>query len=174
VRGENGHPTNVLGAYVRARREEQGLSQSEVARRSGVPQAYLSEIERGWKRRPSAEMRGKVAEALGIPVVELLIASGDVTRADLEAWVGQRGPSAVADGHRTAAGLVAELEKDSPTSARWRLAEVIAVMTMEEAAFLLDSFERLPSEAAEKRRQLGERSPEYAEWRIATDALESL
>ncbi|MDO4891303.1 MAG: helix-turn-helix transcriptional regulator [Coriobacteriaceae bacterium] len=56
-----------LGQAVRAARKDQGLSQTELAHRSGCSQRFVSEFERG---KPGAEL-GKVLQlisALGLTV----------------------------------------------------------------------------------------------------------
>ena len=48
-----------------------GLSQAELAKRAGVPQSAISEIETG-KRKPRIDTIQKLAMALGVSVSELL------------------------------------------------------------------------------------------------------
>lgn len=52
----------LLGAVLRGRRRDLGLSQAEVASRAGVSRAWLSNVERG---KPSAEV-GLVLRLLGV------------------------------------------------------------------------------------------------------------
>jgi len=61
------------GARLRRMRESLGLSQEEVARRSGVPQESLSRIENG-HRDPRLDTLRKLAAALGMDVPALLAA----------------------------------------------------------------------------------------------------
>ncbi|MEE4276062.1 MAG: helix-turn-helix transcriptional regulator [Thermoleophilia bacterium] len=61
------------GARLRRMRESLGLSQEEVARRSGVPQESLSRIENG-HRDPRLDTLRKLAAALGMDVAALLAA----------------------------------------------------------------------------------------------------
>lgn len=60
-----------LGAEVARRRQEAGLSVSELALRAGLDQAVLSAIERGERRAGPDELHG-VAGALGIDELDLL------------------------------------------------------------------------------------------------------
>ena len=60
----------LVGATLRAVRQERGERLSDVAERAGVSTQYLSEIERGLKD-PSSEMLAAVAGALGLTVREL-------------------------------------------------------------------------------------------------------
>lgn len=53
---------------IRAIRDFAGMTQSDVADRAGISQSYLSAIEAG-SRQLSIELAGKLAGALGVPVV---------------------------------------------------------------------------------------------------------
>jgi len=60
-----------LGSSLRRARRKARLSQEAVAELAGIHPKYLGEIERGIKN-PTALIVNKLAEALGIPVCELL------------------------------------------------------------------------------------------------------
>jgi XRE family transcriptional regulator, regulator of sulfur utilization len=60
------------GAVVRRLRRQQRLTQEQLARRAGLNQAHLSQIESGARANPSASVVTKLARALGVPVTELL------------------------------------------------------------------------------------------------------
>ena len=60
----------VVGRALRAERQRQGRTLSDVARRAGVSLPYLSEVERGVKE-PSSEVLGAVAGALGLRLLDL-------------------------------------------------------------------------------------------------------
>jgi transcriptional regulator with XRE-family HTH domain len=69
------HATNAdklarLGARVRALREEQGLSQAELAARSGLHRTYIGGVERG-ERNVSTLNLFAIAGALGVRVGDL-------------------------------------------------------------------------------------------------------
>jgi transcriptional regulator with XRE-family HTH domain len=66
---------HVLGKRLRALRERQGRTLTEVAERAGISPQYLSEIERG-RKEPSSEMIAAVSGALGTTLVDL---SGQIT-----------------------------------------------------------------------------------------------
>ena|SRR5438128_247093 len=71
---------DVLGARLRAAREEQGGRLVDVADKAGISPQYLSEIERG-RKEPSSEMIAAVTGALGLGLDDLLIGiAGDVRR----------------------------------------------------------------------------------------------
>ncbi|MBQ8515611.1 MAG: helix-turn-helix transcriptional regulator [Ruminococcus sp.] len=63
-----------LGATVRARRVELRISQPEVAKRVGTSQSHVSRIETN-RCVPSVVMLAKLANALQMPVAELLEAA---------------------------------------------------------------------------------------------------
>lgn len=57
---------------IRQLREERGLTQTELARKSGLAQPTLSELERGSKTNPSLKVLRRLADALGIDVADLI------------------------------------------------------------------------------------------------------
>ena len=61
-----------IGYRVRTRRQEQGLSLRDLARRTGLSVSFLSQMERDLAR-PSISSLKEVAEALGIKVGDLLV-----------------------------------------------------------------------------------------------------
>jgi len=69
------------GQTLRALREGRGLSQSELARRTGSPRTYLIALEQG-KHEPSLDLLGRIATALGYPLREVLWALAGEPYAD--------------------------------------------------------------------------------------------
>ncbi len=65
----------ALGAFIRAQRQTAGLSLRDLAGRTHVSNAYLSQIERGLHE-PSLSVLRAVAAALGVPVETLLARAG--------------------------------------------------------------------------------------------------
>ena len=61
----------ALGLAIRELRFERGWSQEELSLRSGVHRNYIGGVERA-ERRPSVETVGKLADALGIGVHDLI------------------------------------------------------------------------------------------------------
>jgi transcriptional regulator with XRE-family HTH domain len=53
-------------------RKKKGLSQLELAGKTGLPHGYLSELEAGKKKNPSLKVLQKLALGLGVTVSELL------------------------------------------------------------------------------------------------------
>lgn len=66
----------LVGRNVARLRREKGLTQEEVAERSGFSQQYLSSLERG-QRNPTVITLYELAQALGVSHVEL-VAPDDV------------------------------------------------------------------------------------------------
>ena len=65
-----------FGERVRELRLAKGLSQEELAFRSGVHRTYLGGIERG-KRNPSLKNVAAVAKALGVTLSQLFSFGGE-------------------------------------------------------------------------------------------------
>jgi len=148
------------------------LAQEELARRTGITQATLSNLERGRTRMPSPDHRRRLAAALGIGHVDLLVAAGEVAPDELEAWARRNtaGPD-VPDWW--GAPVVARLREEPEDSARARLAVEVARLTRREAGFVLLIVDGLPTEAREMRRAGGS-AEDYLQWRDSSDALEVL
>jgi transcriptional regulator with XRE-family HTH domain len=68
-------PVRDLGAFIRDQREAAQISVRQLAKRAGVSNPYLSQIERGL-RKPSAEMLAQIAHGLQISVETLLAKAG--------------------------------------------------------------------------------------------------
>ncbi|WP_265444519.1 helix-turn-helix domain-containing protein [Flexivirga meconopsidis] len=66
----------AVGAQIRARRGQRGMSAAELARRSGVSKATLSSLESGGAN-PTIDTLDAVAVALGIPLSDLLVRGED-------------------------------------------------------------------------------------------------
>lgn len=85
-----------LGGLVRRRRSELRLTQTELAERAGISQAYLSSMERGLVRMPDVEIRRRLAEALRMTHVQLLLDIEELSPAEL----GQTAPTPVVPGYQ--------------------------------------------------------------------------
>jgi transcriptional regulator with XRE-family HTH domain len=64
-----------LGTLLRAERLAKGLSLRELAARTGVSNAYLSELERG-RHEPSLSVLRAIASALDTPLGRMLVRAG--------------------------------------------------------------------------------------------------
>ena len=65
----------ALGAVIRAERARRGVALRPLASRAGVAATYLGEVERGLKE-PSSETLARLADALEVPLAELLRPGG--------------------------------------------------------------------------------------------------
>ena len=65
-----------LGAAIRHERSVLGISQEELAHRSGLHRTYVSDLERG-SRNPSIDSIEKLARALQVSVSKLFEAAGN-------------------------------------------------------------------------------------------------
>jgi DNA-binding XRE family transcriptional regulator len=61
---------NFIGGRIRTLRERAGLTQTELAARSGLPQSHISRLENA-KHSPSHVTLQKIAQALGEDISEL-------------------------------------------------------------------------------------------------------
>jgi transcriptional regulator with XRE-family HTH domain len=61
----------LVGDNVARLRKAQGLSQEDIAERSGFSQQYISGLERG-RRNPTVVTLFEIAQALGVSHVELV------------------------------------------------------------------------------------------------------
>lgn len=53
-------------------RIQSGLTQAQLATKSGLSQAYINELEKGKKINPSISVLSRLAQALGVPLSQLL------------------------------------------------------------------------------------------------------
>lgn len=65
-----------LGDKIRQLREESGLTQGQLAARSSVSQGYLSQLENGEVKNPSAAVLLRIARAVRVDSDELFEAAG--------------------------------------------------------------------------------------------------
>jgi XRE family transcriptional regulator, master regulator for biofilm formation len=61
-----------IGIMVRKLREGQGLTQTELAKRAHVTQAYVAMLEARVKTNPSIQVLQRLAKALKVRVEELI------------------------------------------------------------------------------------------------------
>ena len=69
---------NVLGNYIRDRRQDLGLTQEQLAEQIGgdCRQSDISSIECGHIRLPNLSLMGSLAAALDVSLWDLLVATG--------------------------------------------------------------------------------------------------
>jgi transcriptional regulator with XRE-family HTH domain len=66
----------VIGERLRALREQKGLSQGEIEKRTGLLRCYISRVENGHTV-PSIETLEKLARALEVPLYQLFYDSAE-------------------------------------------------------------------------------------------------
>jgi len=71
-----------LGTYLIRIRIDRGMTISELSRRSGISHPYLSQLENGRIATPSPHVLRKIADALQVPYLDLLVEAGYLTRAE--------------------------------------------------------------------------------------------
>lgn len=74
----------TLAEFVRQKRVDAGYeTQAALADASGVDREVVNRIERGKTMRPEAYVRRRLAKALGVSHLDLLVAAGEITEAEL-------------------------------------------------------------------------------------------
>lgn len=71
--------TAEMGRRILAAREEQHLRQQELAERAGLSRAYISRLERGLIPHPTITDLAKVAEAVEVSLIDLVMERPQVT-----------------------------------------------------------------------------------------------
>ncbi len=121
-----------LGPRLKAARKERGWSLREAEKRSGVPNAHISQVETGAIRHPGMAVLTRLAVAYGVPLHELVALAG---RADF-GTVGEDGRLADHEGHdlwRMSVYLPVGREGEA---AAWMTAHGIEVYRMQKASEL--------------------------------------
>src|SRR5574341_2678341 len=65
-----------LGSYLKSLRESKGLSQRDVEEKSGISNAFLSQLESGKVKQPSPIVLYKLAELYAVPYAVLMERAG--------------------------------------------------------------------------------------------------
>lgn len=65
-------PQRKMSGTIRRLRARQRMTQEELAKKAKVTQGYISQLESGAKKEIGARVAVRLAEALGVPVTELL------------------------------------------------------------------------------------------------------
>ena len=67
---------DTFGTYIRRLRKTCGLTLKEVEEKGVASNAYLSQLERGLRKRPHPDILKKMADAYGEPLKNLMIEAG--------------------------------------------------------------------------------------------------
>lgn len=81
-----GAMTTSIAEYVRQRRLNRGFqTQAALAEAAGISSAHLNQIEKGKIAVPNADLRRKLAKALGVSHLDILIATGEIDAEEVRA-----------------------------------------------------------------------------------------
>jgi transcriptional regulator with XRE-family HTH domain len=90
-----------IAAFVREKRTALGWTQTVLAEKTGISRARVSQIEGGAVTLPGADHRRRLAQALGVSHLDLLVAAGEITEDEIgqagAVGVVERGPITIAD-----------------------------------------------------------------------------
>lgn len=73
---------NTLGSLVRKARKERKLTTTELAKSINLTQGYISHIENN-RKVPSHDILNRLAQALNVPYLDLMLAAGYYSEEDL-------------------------------------------------------------------------------------------
>jgi transcriptional regulator with XRE-family HTH domain len=73
-----------LGAYIKAWRMTYGITQMELARRAEIGGPHVTQIESGKIGLPSVEVRRRLAQAMGVSHLDLLMAAGEISADEIQ------------------------------------------------------------------------------------------
>lgn len=73
----------LLGDFVRKRREEMGLGVTALAERAGLSKSEVSALEKGRINLPTTDKRRRLAAALGVRHIDILVAAGELTEEEI-------------------------------------------------------------------------------------------
>ena len=102
----------TLGSFVKDRRELLGLTLTALAENASLTKSELSAIERGKIGLPGADKRRRLAKALGVSHLQILIEAGEITQAEL--------------------GTVAGIVEQDPTDPRLELVQLVKQIRLTE------------------------------------------
>lgn len=101
--------TDGFGPCIRRARESAGISQKELADRVGVSRPYMSQIESGKIGLPGAALRRKIADALHIRHIDLLVAAGELASEEVPSAGAVREPFPEGDVRRQIVAVLADI-----------------------------------------------------------------
>lgn len=72
-----------IGQFVRERRARLGWTQERLSEETGISRARIAQIEGGRVALPGADFRRRLAAALGVDHLDMLIAAGELTEDEI-------------------------------------------------------------------------------------------
>ncbi|MDE3137765.1 MAG: helix-turn-helix transcriptional regulator [Acidobacteriota bacterium] len=121
----------VIGDRIRALREQRGLSQGQIEKRTGLLRCYISRVENGHTV-PSIETVEKLARALEVPLYQIF-------------WDGEEMPALVNLPGRMTEDDVATDESPEQEQFIRRMAQLFNLLSEEDRQLLLTAAQRMAS-----------------------------
>lgn len=75
----------TLGGYIRDYLDRTGLSQTELSARSNVPRVTINRLVKEKTALPDADTRRKLARAMGVSHLNILVAAGEIEPEEVQA-----------------------------------------------------------------------------------------
>ncbi|MEY2195324.1 helix-turn-helix domain-containing protein [Neobacillus sp. BF23-41] len=70
---------NEFGKFIRNKRKDKNITLTQLAMKTGLSQPYLSQIENGKRDTPRPDIINKIASALGIDSIQLMVKAVSVS-----------------------------------------------------------------------------------------------
>jgi transcriptional regulator with XRE-family HTH domain len=102
----------TLAGFILRQRERLGMSQTELATALGLTRSHLSQIEKGKIALPNADIRRRLALALGVSHQAILVAAGELSEEEAGAALAYRPPFAEGDIRRRIVARLPDLRDD--------------------------------------------------------------
>ena len=139
-------PERALGKAIRRVRTDREMSRKELAERTGISYAYLTEIE-GGKKVPSQRVMATIAEALGVRQHEFMLLAEELAGAGVEVAYSMA-PLALEEmpmrpSRRYFHARDRFIEDDMPAESETRRADLKIALTRISDALDVDDLERL-------------------------------
>jgi transcriptional regulator with XRE-family HTH domain len=119
----------VIGDRIRALREQRGLSQGQIEKRTGLLRCYISRVENGHTV-PSIETVEKLARALDVPLYQIF-------------WDGEEMPALANLPGRVTENEVATDESPEQEQFIRRMAQLFNLLSEEDRELLLTAAQRM-------------------------------
>lgn len=113
-----------MGTYVRDQRKRLGMTQEDLGQAVGISKGYVSQIESGKISFPNADLRRRLAVALGVRHIDLIVAAGELTDAEVP------GPSRIASQRDPGVETIRALLDQIDMTTDRRAASIIALLQM--------------------------------------------
>ncbi len=75
-----------IGSFIRQKREEKQMSLRQLAKRTGVSPAYISQLENNYRTNPTSHVLRSLAKGLDIPFEQFIEDIQRYTNLELKEW----------------------------------------------------------------------------------------